>query len=133
AVRRQAPRQAERAERGHALTGLVRCTLIAALLAVRTAAAQTPSPPPPPSPPPLVEIKDEKQLVEVLAQITNDPAIPVADPAMRTAAQVLMVEGVKRLQARSYDQALANFLEAYAKFPSPKILLDIGSTLRDMG
>ena len=52
---------------------------------------------------------------------------------MRTAAQALMVEGVKRLQAKSYDQALANFLEAYAKFPSPKILLNIGSTLRDMG
>jgi hypothetical protein len=71
--------------------------------------------------------------VEVLAQITNDPAIPAPDPAMRTTAQVLMVEGVKRLQAKSYDQALANFLEAYAKFPSPKILLNIGSTLRDMG
>ena len=107
---------------------------LAALLAIRTATAQPPTPPTLPQPaPPLVEIKDEKLLVEVLARITNDPSIPVPDPAMRTTAQALMVEGVKRLQARSYDQALANFLEAYAKFPSPKILLNIGSTLRDMG
>jgi hypothetical protein len=117
------------------VTGAVRWGAIAALLAIRTAAAQPPASPPAPRqpPPPLVEIKDEKLLVEVLAQITNDPAILVPDPAMRTAAQALMVEGVRRLQARSYDQALANFLEAYAKFPSPKILLNIGSTLRDMG
>ena len=135
------------------MTGPVRTGLIAALVATRTAAAQAPAPAPAPPapappapappapappaprppPPPLVEIKDEKQLVEVLAQITNDPAIPAPDPAMRTSAQALMVEGVKRLQARSYDQALANFLEAYARFPSPKILLNIGSTLRDMG
>jgi hypothetical protein len=44
-----------------------------------------------------------------------------------------MSEGVKQLQARAYDQALANFLEAYAKFPSPRILLNVASTLRDMG
>jgi hypothetical protein len=44
-----------------------------------------------------------------------------------------MIEGVKQLQDKAYDQALANFLEAYGKFPSPKILLNIASTLRDMG
>lgn len=118
------------------MTGPVRWGLAAALLAARAAAAQppAPSPPPPPPPPPsLAEIKDEQVLARALAQITNDPTILVPDPAMRTAAQALMVEGVKQLQARSYDQALANFLEAYAKFPSPKILLNIGSTLRDMG
>jgi len=101
-----------------------------ALLAAGGAAAQ---PAPAPAPPPLAEIKDDKQLASVLARITTDPAIPVADPAMRTVAQALMVEGVKRLQAKAYDQALANFLEAYAKLPSPKILLDIGALLRDMG
>jgi hypothetical protein len=118
------------------VTGRVRRVAIAALLAIRTAAAQAP-PPPPPSPPPrpasLVEIEDEKRLAEALAQITNDPAIRVEDPAIRTAAQALMIEAVKRRQARSYDQALANFLEAYARFPSPQILLHIGATLRDMG
>lgn len=115
------------------MTGRIRWGLFAMLLAApTTAAAQTPPPPAPP-PPPLAEIKDEKVLVQVLSQITNDPAVPAPDPAMRTSAQALMIEGVKRLQARAYDQALANFLEAYARFPSPKILLNIGSTLRDMG
>ena len=44
-----------------------------------------------------------------------------------------MSEGVRQLRAQQYDQALANFLEAYAKLPAPRILLNIGSTLRDMG
>ncbi len=82
---------------------------------------------------PLAQLRDEKQLADALATITNDPAIPVDDPKIRALAQALMIEGVKQLQAKSYDQALANFLEAYGKFPSPKILLNIASTLRDMG
>ena len=82
---------------------------------------------------PLAPVRDDKQLTETLTAITQDPAIPVEDPAIRALAQALMVEGVKQLQARAYDQALANFLEAYTKFPSPKILLNIGSTLREMG
>jgi hypothetical protein len=135
---------------------LYRLSVAAVLLAARPAAAQAPSPPssppsspaapapttpepapvtpaPPASPPPLAQIKDDKQLVLALQSITQDPAIAVDDPATRPLAQALMTEGVKQLQARSYDQALANFLEAYAKFPSPKILLNIASTLRDMG
>jgi hypothetical protein len=86
-----------------------------------------------PPAPPLATIKDDKQLSEALAQITNDPAIPVEDPKLRPLAQALMIEGVRQLQNKVYDQALANFLEAYAKFPSPKILLNVASTLRDMG
>jgi len=82
---------------------------------------------------PLAQIRDEKQLAEALSAITQDPTIAVAEPATRALAQALMTEGVKQLQARSFDQALANFLEAYSKFPSPKILLNIASTLRDMG
>ncbi|HET7505498.1 MAG TPA: tetratricopeptide repeat protein [Kofleriaceae bacterium] len=117
------------------------------VVAARVAAAQAPAPPSPaapeppggtaavaPSPPPpLAQIKDDKQLTEALQSITQDPAIAVDDPATRPLAQALMSEGVKQLQSRAYDQALANFLEAYAKFPSPKILLNVASTLRDMG
>jgi hypothetical protein len=102
------------------------------LALVPTAALAQPAPPAEP-PPPLAEIKDGKQLAEVLSQITQDPSIPVNDDKARPLAQALMTEGVKQLQAKSYDQALANFLEAYAKFPSPKILLNVASTLRDMG
>ncbi|MDQ3365990.1 MAG: hypothetical protein M3680_11235, partial [Myxococcota bacterium] len=65
--------------------------------------------------------------------ITNDPAIGVADPATRAVAQALMLEGVKQRDAKAFEQALANFLEAYAKVPSPRILLTIAATLRDMG
>ncbi|HEX5062655.1 MAG TPA: tetratricopeptide repeat protein [Kofleriaceae bacterium] len=83
--------------------------------------------------PPLAQIRDEKQLAEALATITQDPAIRVDDEKNRPLAAALMTEGVRQLQAQGYEQALANFLEAYGKFPSPKILLNIGSTLRDMG
>jgi hypothetical protein len=82
---------------------------------------------------PLAEIRDEKQLAQALATITGDPAVRVDDPKARPVAAALMVEGVRQLQAKAYEQALANFLEAYNKFPSPKILLNIASTLRDMG
>ena len=83
--------------------------------------------------PPLAQIRDEKQLAEALATITQDPAIRVDDAKNRPLAAALMTEGVRQLRAQAYEQALANFLEAYNKFPSPKILLNIGSTLRDMG
>jgi hypothetical protein len=82
---------------------------------------------------PLAPLKDDQQVTAALQAITQDPAIPVDDPTTRGLAQALMTEGVRQLQARAFDQALANFLEAYARFPSPKILLNIGSTLRDMG
>ncbi|MBS1120532.1 MAG: Dihydrolipoamide acetyltransferase [Deltaproteobacteria bacterium] len=107
-------------------------TIIGAVLvcATRLSLAQTPPDSPPPS---LAQIKDDQQLDEMLSAITQDPAIPVADPAMRPLAQALMIEGVRQLQAKAYEQALANFLEAYARLPSPKILLDVASILRDMG
>jgi hypothetical protein len=105
--------------------------LLAASLAVLATAPAFAQPADPSAP--LAEVRDEKQLAEALASITQDPAVPVTDPQTRTLAQALMSEGVRQLQAKAYEQALANFLEAYAKFPSPRILLNIGSTLRDMG
>lgn len=104
------------------------------VLAASAARAQAqPAPPPTDTTTPLAQIRDEKQLAETLAWITQDPAVRVDDPKARPIAAALMAEGVKQLQAQSYDQALANFLEAYARFPSPKILLNIASTLREMG
>jgi hypothetical protein len=82
---------------------------------------------------PLAEIHDDAKLAEILTAITQDPAVKVDDPKARPAAAALMTEGVKRLQVEAYDQALADFLEAYNRLPSPKILLDIASTLREMG
>jgi len=72
--------------------------------------------------PPLAQIHDEAQLDEIVTAITQDPAV-----------QALLTEGVHRFQVQAYDQALANFLDAYNRFPSPKILMNIASTLREMG
>ena len=113
------------------MRSLVSFVIVGALAA--SAAAQPADGTAPDPSGPLAQIRDEKQLTDALASITNDPAIPVNDPEIRALAQALMIEGVKQLQAKSYDQALANFLEAYGKFPSPRILLNIASTLRDMG
>lgn len=82
---------------------------------------------------PLAQVRDERQLMELVQSITQDPSIAVDDPAQRAVAQVLIAEGVRQLQARAYEQALANFLAAYAKVPSPRILLLVASTLRDLG
>ncbi|MGE5187325.1 MAG: hypothetical protein ACM31C_34995 [Acidobacteriota bacterium] len=109
----------------------LRSALLGLVLASASASAQPVTRPA--DVPALATIRDDKQLAEALAEITNDPSIRVDDPKARALAQALMTEGVKQLQAQAYDQALANFLEAYAQFPSPKILLDVASTLRDMG
>ena len=86
-----------------------------------------------PQQPALAELRDDKQLAEALAQITQDASVLVDNPKQRPLAQALMTEGVHQLRQHAYDQALANFLEAYAKLPSPRILLNIGATLQDMG
>jgi hypothetical protein len=79
------------------------------------------------------ELGDAKQLAAALTAIGQDPGVHVDDPRARADAQALLTEGFHQLRLRAYDQALANFLEAYARFPSPRILLHIASTLRDMG
>ena len=48
-------------------------------------------------------------------------------------AQALVTEGIGLLQNFDYQPALDHFLAAYDLYRSPKILLNIGSTLRDMG
>ena len=102
------------------------------LFAAHPVAAQTPGPAVATAPP-LVQIKDDKLLADRLQMITQDPAIAVDDPANRPLAQALMTEGLKQLQVRAYDQALANFLAAYARVPSPKLLPSVAAVLRDMG
>lgn len=48
----------------------------------------------------------------------------------KTDAKALMQSGVKLLDAKDYLGALAVFRDAYARFPSSKILLNIGTTLK---
>lgn len=102
---------------------MMRFALVGTLLSASTALAQSTDPP---------QARDQ-EIADTLARITQDPTVRVADPKVRALAQALLTEGVKQLSERAFDQALANFLEAYGKFPSPKILINIAGTLRDMG
>jgi hypothetical protein len=61
------------------------------------------------------------------AQPAPQPA-PV-DPS-KMDAKALMQTGVRLLEAKDYLGALAIFRDAYARFPSAKILLNIGTTLK---
>jgi len=51
----------------------------------------------------------------------------------RKAAQAYMDQGIKALMAKDYKAAIELFRDAYAQFPSPKILMNLGSALRDAG
>lgn len=88
---------------------LFRATVLASLVAAPGAFAQPapqPSQPVPPQPVP-------------------QPA--PADPS-KMDAKALMQTGVRLLETNNYLGALAIFREAYARFPSAKILLNIGTT-----
>ncbi len=57
--------------------------------------------------------------------------VAVAQPqqADKVDAKALMQSGLKLLESKDYLGALAVFKDAYARFPSAKILLNIGTTL----
>lgn len=68
------------------------------------------------------------------------PALALAQPAPapaptgdKTDARALMSSGLKLFAAKDYLGALAVFKEAYDRFPSSKILLNIGTTLEALG
>ena len=48
-------------------------------------------------------------------------------------AKSLMQSGIKLFEAKDYLGALAVFRDAYARFPSSKILINIGTTLKELG
>ena len=56
----------------------------ALIVCARIAAAQATDPGGP-----LAQLKDDKQLTETLAVITNDPSVPTDDPSVRSLAQAL--------------------------------------------
>src|SRR6476661_6561881 len=61
------------------------------------------------------------------AQPQPQPPPPSGD---KVDAKSLMQSGVRLLEAKDYLGALAVFKDAYARFPSAKILLNIGTTLK---
>jgi hypothetical protein len=56
-----------------------------------------------------------------------------ADTDARAAAVALFEEGNRLLGDADYPAALEKFRAAYARFPNPKLLLNIGTTLRQLG
>jgi hypothetical protein len=69
--------------------------------------------------------------VSALATLTSTTSTASAQPANDKAdAKLLMVSGVKLLEAKDYLGALAIFKDGYARFPSAKFLLNIGTTLK---
>jgi tetratricopeptide (TPR) repeat protein len=73
-------------------------------------------------------------LVALAAPAAAAPiATPEPEAPEKRDAQAMVTEGVALLRARKHGAALAKFRAAYARYPSPKILLNIGSTLREMG
>ena len=83
---------------------LSRAIVLASLLAAPRTFAQPAPQPPPPTPAPV-------------------------DPS-KMDAKALMQTGVRLLEAKDYLGALAIFRDAYARFASAKILLNIGTTLK---
>jgi hypothetical protein len=70
----------------------------------------------------------------VAVALLATPAIAVAQPNNdKVDAQSLMQSGVKLLEAKDYLGALAVFKTAFERFPSAKILLNIGTTLKLLG
>ncbi len=58
---------------------------------------------------------------------------PGQTPAAKADAKVLVQSGVKLLKQKDYLGALAVFRDAYQRFPSVKLLLNIGTTLKLLG
>ena len=67
-------------------------------------------------------------LLTVLAQISP----PVADPQAKAQAQSLLTEGSALYEKGDYAGALEKFNAAYAAYPSPKLMFNIGQTDRDL-
>lgn len=59
-------------------------------------------------------------------------AQPAPDPN-KVDAKSLMQSGLRLFEAKDYLGALAVFRDAYARFPSGRILINIGTTLKELG
>ena len=57
-------------------------------------------------------------------------AAAFAQTAEKERAQALLNEGLEAYTVKNFDGALAKFQEAYRHFASPKLLVNIGATLR---
>lgn len=76
-------------------------------------------------------------MIARVAALLFTTSVALAQPAppdgSKVDAKSLMQSGVRLLEAQDYLGALAVFKDAYARFPSAKILLNIGTTLNLLG
>lgn len=62
-----------------------------------------------------------------------DAPVRPADPAAKARASKLLNDGNQQSNDGDYVEALENFRAAYQIYPSPKLLLNIGTMLRQLG
>ena len=76
-----------------------------------------------------------KTLITVIATVLTLAAAPASAQPQgdRARAQELLREGNELLDKQQYASALAKFQAAYDAFPSPMLLLNIGTSLRSLG
>jgi hypothetical protein len=55
------------------------------------------------------------------------------EKSARERARALVIQGVRQLQRGDYLSALKRFQQAYATYPSPKILFNLAQTYRELG
>ena len=67
----------------------------------------------------------------VATRVHAQPAPP--DPPEKVKARSLLKEGVRLLNASQFATALRKFEDAYAAFPSAKILVNIGTAQSGLG
>jgi hypothetical protein len=67
--------------------------------------------------------------LSLLAQVGSQ----TADPEAKTKAQVLLKDGAQSYRQGAFADALEKFNQAYAVFPSPKLLYNIGQANRELG
>jgi hypothetical protein len=69
----------------------------------------------------------------VLLSLLAQAAPQVANPEAKARAQALLKEGAQHYQQGAFADALEKFEQAYAVFPSPKLLFNIGQASRELG
>jgi len=69
----------------------------------------------------------------IILVLATDPATATQSLDAKAKAQTLLKHGAQHYQRGEFADALAEFEAAYASFPSPKLLLNIGQCHRELG
>jgi hypothetical protein len=69
----------------------------------------------------------------LFAGLAHAQPAPAPPSGNKVDAKSLMQSGLRLFEAKDYLGALAVFRDAYARFPSAKILINIGTTLKELG